>query len=172
MIKNLKADENNWFLEGTFDSDSLFQGEMSVSIFTDDGATVEDAEACIAQYQQLKKNAAFCANLQEMLAAYFLYMYDALKEMGIYDEIVVEIEPVKQGYEAGENLLSYLSNPTLLVYLQEMDEIGYGIECDCPWEPEHSCLILVRNEKLLYVGESDGLDPWGEAEDYHCIWES
>ena len=45
MIKNLKADENNWFLEGTFDSDSLFQGEMSVSIFTDDGATVEDAEA-------------------------------------------------------------------------------------------------------------------------------
>ena len=60
MIKNLKADENNWFLEGTFDSDSLFQGEMSVSIFTDDGATVEDAEACIAQYQQLKKNAAFC----------------------------------------------------------------------------------------------------------------
>ena len=22
MIKNLKADENNWFLEGTFDSDS------------------------------------------------------------------------------------------------------------------------------------------------------
>lgn len=30
MIKNLKADENNWFLEGTFDSDSLFQGEMSV----------------------------------------------------------------------------------------------------------------------------------------------
>ena len=77
MIKNLKADENNWFLEGTFDSDSLFQGEMSVSIFTDDGATVEDAEACIAQYQQLKKNAAFCANLQVMLAAYFLYMYDA-----------------------------------------------------------------------------------------------
>ena len=139
MIKNLKADENNWFLEGTFDSDSLFQGEMSVSIFTDDGATVEDAEACIAQYQQLKKNAAFCVNLQEMLAAYFLYMYDAWKEMGIYDEIVVEIEPVKQGYEAGENLLSYLSNPTLLVYPQEMDEIGYGIECDCPWEPEHSC---------------------------------
>ena len=74
MIKNLKADENNWFLEGIFDSNSLFQGEMSVSIFTDDGATVEDAEACIAQYQQLKKNAAFCANLQEMLAAYFLYM--------------------------------------------------------------------------------------------------
>ena len=172
MIKNLKADENNWFLEGTFDSDSLFQGEMSVSIFTDDGATVEDAEACIAQYQLLKKKDAFCANLQEMLAAYFLYMYDAWKEMEIYDEIVVEIEPVKQGYEAGENLLSYLSNPTLRVYPQEMDESGYGIECDCPWEPEHLCLILVRNEKLLYVGESDGLDQWGEVEDYQCIWES
>ena len=100
------------------------------------------------------------------------YMYDEWKEMGMYDEIVAEIEPVKQGYEAGENLLSYLSSPTLLVYPQEMDEIGYGIECDCPWEPEHSCLILVRDEKLLYVGESDGLDPWGEAEDYPCIWES
>ena len=36
MIKNLETDENGWFANGTFDSDSLFQGECSVSIFLDD----------------------------------------------------------------------------------------------------------------------------------------
>ena len=145
MIKNLKADENNWFLEGTFDSDSLFQGEMSVSIFTDDGATVEDAEACIAQYQQLKKNAAFCANLQEMLAAFFLYMYDAWKEMGMYDGIVAEIEPVKQGYEAGESLLSFSCN-----YFKER----FRIACDHT-RAQSSCnsphAACIGNDDAFYI---------------------
>ena len=74
MIKNLKADENNWFLEGTFDSDSLFQGEMSVSIFTDDGATVEDAEACIVQYQQQEKCCFLCESTGDASSIFSLYV--------------------------------------------------------------------------------------------------
>ena len=88
MIKNLKTDENGWFANGTFDSDSLFQGECSVSIFLDDGATVEDAEKCISHYNNLKNNNAFCEKLQKKLASFFLYMYDEWKSMGTYAEIV------------------------------------------------------------------------------------
>ena len=36
-------------------STSLFKGEMAVSIFIDDGATVEYAEKCIAHYNSLNK---------------------------------------------------------------------------------------------------------------------
>ena len=144
MIKNLKTDENGWFANGTFDSDSLFQGECSVSIFLDDGATVEDAEKCISHYNNLKNNNAFCEKLQKKLASFFLYMYDEWKSMGTYAEIVDTIEPVMQGYQAGKSLLAFLSNPTLCIYPQQGQDTGYGIECDCPWEPEHACLSLIH----------------------------
>ena len=93
------------------------------------------------------------------------------KGLEITEPICSPTFTIVQEYEEGR-MPFYHFDVYRIADIEEMDEIGYGIECDCPWEPEHSCLILVRNEKLLYVGESDGLDPWGEAEDYHCIWES
>lgn len=71
---------------------------------------------------------------------------------GIYDEVVDNIEPIiksYKSYKAGENLIKHLSRPTLYVYVPK----GYGIGCDCPWDPEHKCLIIIRNNELLY---SDG----------------
>ena len=91
--------------------------------------------------------------------------------LGITEPVSSPTFTIVQVYEEGR-MPFYHFDVYRIADIEEMDEIGYGIECDCPWEPEHSCLILVRNEKLLYVGESDSLDPWGEAEDYHCIWES
>jgi hypothetical protein len=170
IIKNLKTDENGWFAEGKFESTSLFKGEMSVSIFIDDGATVEYAEKCIEHYNNLNNNSNMLSDLQQYLEKFFLYMYDEWKEMGIYEEIVDEIEPVMAGYKTGKNLIDYLSEPTLYIYAPQGDDIGYGIECDCPWEPEHQCLILIRNDKLLYVGQSEGLDSWCDEEEYYCIW--
>lgn len=170
VIKDLQTDENGWFAYGKFNSTSLFKGEMAVSIFIDDGATVEYAEKCIAHYNSLNNNIDMLLKLQEYLVRFFLYMYSEWKEMGIYDEIVNEIEPVMEGYKSGRNLIEYLSEPTLYVYPPKGDGIGYGIECDCPWEPEHQCLIIIRNDELLYVGQSDGLDAWGDEDDYYCIW--
>ncbi len=170
IIKDLKTDENGWFADGKFGSVSLFEGEMAVSIFVDDGATIEYAEKCIAHYNRLSGNSGLLHKLQEYLAAFFLYMYDEWKAMGIYEEIVEDIEPVMEGYKSGRNLIEYLSRPTLYVYPPNGDGIGYGIECECPWEPEHQCLIIIRNDELLYAGPSDGLDAWGDEEDYYCIW--
>lgn len=88
---------------------------------------------------------------------------------GIYDEVVDNIEPIiksYKSYKAGENLIKHLSRPTLYVYVPK----GYGIGCDCPWEPEHQCLIIIRNNELLYVGPSECLDAWGDEDDYYCIW--
>ena len=47
IIRDLQTDENGWFADGKFNSISLFKGEMNVSIFVHDGATVAYAEKCI-----------------------------------------------------------------------------------------------------------------------------
>lgn len=90
IIKDLQTDENGWFANGKFNSTSLFKEEMAVSIFVDDGATVEYAEKCIAHYNSLNNNSDMLLKLQEYLVRFFLYMYAEWKEMGIYDEKVTE----------------------------------------------------------------------------------
>lgn len=82
VIKDLQTDENGWFADGKFNSTSLFKGEMAVSIFIDDGATVEYAEKCIAHYNSLNNNIDMLLKLQEYLVRFFLYMYSEWKEMG------------------------------------------------------------------------------------------
>ncbi|MGO5087148.1 DUF6985 domain-containing protein [Oscillospiraceae bacterium LCP25S3_E10] len=170
IIQDLKTDEDGWFANGKFTSTSLFQGDMNVSIFIDDGATVEDAEKCISHYNAIKSKKALCNKLQEMLERFFLYMYEEWKAMGIYDDIIRDCESVMEDYKAGKNLIDRLTNPELCVYPQRGDEIGYGIQCECPWKPEHQCLIIIRNDEVLYAGPSDGLAAWGDDEDYYCIW--
>ncbi len=45
--------EAEYFRRESFDSKSLFEGEMKVTVFEDEGATESDAERCIAHYNAL-----------------------------------------------------------------------------------------------------------------------
>lgn len=170
-IRDLQIDEYNLFAHGKFDSQSLFQGEMNLSIFVDDGATEEDAIKCIERYNSLLCKPEICNQIQKGLEKFFLYMYHEWIDFGdIYGDIAKSLEPVMDGYKAGKQLITYLYKPTLCIFPQLKNEIGYGLECECPWEPEHQCLILIRNDKVVYVGPSEGNDPWGDEDDYYCIW--
>lgn len=172
-IKNLHTDVTGLFLEGTFDSQALFKGEIKVSIFSFVGATEQDAEKCIAHYNGLTEKNDACDAIENGLKKFFFYMFNEWQEMGdMFQNIVDSLKPVMEGHEAGEKLSSYLSSPTLIVYAQQEGEIGYGIECECPWEPEHKCLILVRNDDVVYVGSSGGQEPWAKKESLRCIWDS
>ena len=55
-----------------------------------------------------------------------------------------------EGYKAGNQLVTHLYKPTLYVFSQLEGEIGYGIKCECPWEPEHQCLILLMFVKQIF----------------------
>ncbi|MBQ0065445.1 MAG: hypothetical protein KBT48_06740 [Firmicutes bacterium] len=170
-IRDIKSDENNWFTYGIFDSTSLFHEEMKVMIFTDDGASLEDAYRCIEHYNSLTDQSDLYTQIENMLKPFFLYMYEEWGAMeDVYEEIADSLEPVIEGFKKGEALCSYLYSPTLLVFPQLEGELGYGVEAECPWEPEHMCCILIRNEKVVYVGPSEGNDPWQDEEDYYCIW--
>ena len=171
IIRNLQIDEEGWFSNGLFKSTSLFKEEMAVSIFVDDGATEDDAIKCIEHYNGLLEKPEMCRQIQEKLEKFFLYMYDEWHDFSaIYGDIVKSLEPVMDGYKEGKQLITYLYKPTLYVFPQLENEIGYGLECECPWEPEHQCLILIRNDKVVYVGPSDGKDAWGDDDDYYCVW--
>ncbi len=170
MIRNLETDENGWFTTGIFDSKAFFPGEMDLMIFTDDGASLEDAKQCIRHFNSLDEKPELIDSIERRLERFFLYMYDEWAAMGIYDRIVESLKGVKEGYARGEKLSSYLSRPHLMIYPQKNGDVGYGIECDCPWEPEHQCLILIKNDDCVYVGASEMLDPWDE-EDLHCVWD-
>lgn len=171
IIRDLKMDENGWFAEGKFDSKSFFQGEMKLLIFADDGATEEDAIRCIEHYNGLLEKPDVCKQIQEGLEKFFLYMYDEWNNFGdMYGDIAQSLEPIMDEYKSGTQLVTYLYKPKLYVFPQLENEIGYGLECECPWEPEYQCSIMIRNDKVVYVGPSEGEDPWGDEDDYYCIW--
>lgn len=170
-IRNLKTDDNVWFTTGQFDSESFLPGEMNIMIFTDDGASIEDADRCIEHFNSLAEKSGVLDAVEEGLEKFFLYMYDEWDEMGIFGKIVESLKPVMQEYRKGAGLTSFLSNPSLIVYPQKSGEVGYGIQCDCPWEPEHQCLILIREDKCVYVGAFEMIDPWSDEEELRCVWE-
>lgn len=171
IIKNLKMDDNGWFANGTFESVSLFNGEAKVTIFADDGATKEDAIRCIEHYNSLLDKPEICCQIQEGLEKFFLYMYEEWGDFSdIYGDIADSLKPIMDGYNEGKQLITYLYAPTLYVFPQLENEIGYGVVFECPWEPEHQCSIMIRNDKVVYVGPSEGEDPWGDEDDYYCIW--
>ena len=174
-IRDLKPDNNGLgWLEGKFDSESLFQGEMGITIFSDSDEAKEYAEKCVAQYNKLNENQKLLDDIQEKLARFMLYMYDEWEAMDIYDDIASETKKAVEAYNLGEQLITFLSNLRLYVELPmeetEEDEIGYCIEADCPWEPEHQCSIIIRGDEVKYVGPSEGNTPWDDEDEYYCIW--
>ncbi len=117
IIKNLKIEENGLFANGTFESKSLFSGEMKVIIFVNDGATETDAERCINHYNNIHNKQDICNKIQTGLEKFFLYMYDEWRAFDdIYGEIADSLEVIMNGYKEGKKLISYLSKPTLYVF--------------------------------------------------------
>ena len=172
ILNNLKEDVNGLgWLEGKFESKSLFQGKIDITIMDNTDVAKEYAEKCIAHYNAINNNKELLKKIQEGLAKFMLYMYEEWKAMGIYDDITRDIEPVINGYKEGNSLLKYLTKPGLYIEVPEnIDEIGYVIQTECPWEPEHMCAIVIRENELKYVGPSEGNTPWDDDDEYYCIW--
>lgn len=174
LIRGLKSNnsELEW-LEGKFDSMSLFSEEISIIIEDNSYEAKEYAEKCVAHYNMLNTNETLIKEIQNKMAKFMLYMYGEWNAMGIYDDIAEGMEVALKGYNEGRKLWEFLSRPSLLVVLPEdgeTTEIGYIIEADCPWEPEHQCSIIIRGNDLKYVGPSEGNTPWDDEDSYYCIW--
>ena len=100
ILNNLKEDVNGLgWLEGKFESKSLFQGKIDITIMDNTDVAKEYAEKCIAHYNAINNNKELLEKIQEGLAKFMIYMYEEWKAMGIYDDITRDIEPVINGYK-------------------------------------------------------------------------
>lgn len=174
MIRNLKKDE--YCLSGTFDSVSLFSGEMALTIFGSEYMDVPEptnevvayAERCVAHYNALREDKALLEAIEKGLAAFLFFMHE---ECDWDEETADRIEAAIRANRSGQGLLPFLKKPGLYIHLPgDSDEVGYLIETECPWEPEHMCDIILRGHVLKYVGPGAGFTPWEEDDTYDLIW--
>lgn len=77
MFKYLKEDDNGLgWLEGKFESKSLFQGEIDITIMDNTDIAKEYAEKCIVHYNALNNNIELLGKIQESLAKFMMFMYE------------------------------------------------------------------------------------------------
>lgn len=173
IIKDLVHDEGGLgWLNGKFESHSLFSGDMGITIYSDTDDAVRYAERCIEHYDRLTENAELMADIRDKLAKFMQYMRDEWEAMGIYDDIAEDTDKAAADVEAGGDIINHLSRPCLNIDppADGTDEIGYEILSDCPWEPEHQCSLIIRGDKLKYAGPCEGNTPWDDDDEYYCIW--
>ena len=173
IIRDIIHDKDGLgWMYGKFDSDSVFHGEMSITIYGESDDYIEYAEKCVVHYNRLKDDSGFMADLRDKLAKFMYYMRNEWEAMGIYDDIAEDTDKAVADFESGGDILKYLTRPYFNVEIPEdgTDEIGYSIVAECPWEPEHQCSIIVRGDQLKYVGPDDGSTPWDDEDQYYCIW--
>lgn len=156
--------ENDLFIEGTFHS-TLFNCEIGINI--DPEVDMEYAEMCVEHFNSLSDDMIdeFC----EMAIRYCEFMREEWADFG-YDDIVEEIENTIPKKVEGRNILQFISSPTMYIMPPEQNIPGYSIECDCIWEPEHGLDWIIRENKNLYVGQSEALGAWCDDEEYEGIF--
>ncbi len=172
-IRDLTPDESGLgWLYGKFDSESLFKGEMKITIYGNDDKALAYAEKCVADYNSLADNAALLDDIRGKLTRFMLYMRDEWEQMDIYEDIAEDSARAARECAAGKDVISLLTSPCLTAELPEddCDEIGYEIDADCPWEPEHQCSMIIRSGEVKYVGPCEGNTPWDDDDEYYCIW--
>ena len=71
LIRDLVNNEEMEYISGKFTSESLFNGEMNIGIFSDGDITLDYAEKCIMHYNKLKNNAKICERIQKKLEKFY-----------------------------------------------------------------------------------------------------
>ena len=71
---------------------------------------------------------------------------------------------------SGRDILKYVENPTIYIFPPEGDGIGYVIEGNCEWEPEHGIDIIMLDNKVMDVGPGEGLSPWSDDDEYERLF--
>lgn len=155
MIENLHEDE--YCIEGTVRS-GIFDREMSVSIY--DGTPVEYAEKCVQAMNSLSEETLdiICRAAKK----YCLWMAALEAETGgsLDDEYYNMTVPIYEDTPAREILKNVFLD--LVVDKPEDNSIGYCLGGSCGWEPEHGIEIVIKDNRVLYVGANECHTAWSE----------
>lgn len=137
---------------------NLFDCEMEVRI--DDETLIEYAEKCAQAMNSLSDETIdiICRAAKK----YCLKMAELLAETGgSLDEEWFDMKTkVDENSPAREILKSVWLD--LIIEKPKDNSIGYCLGGACGWEPEHGIEILIKDNKVLYVGAEEGHSAWSD----------
>ena len=154
-IKNI-AEQDEYFLSGTIYA-PMFGKEIDVWIEKE--VDIEYAERCAGQFVGLDDETIdlICRRICD----YHRYMLEEWDE-----EFVREINEKVPANVSGRDILQYIGEPTLYVTEPFGEGVGYSVAGNCDWEPEHCVEFIIKDNKLLYVGQQECLGAWADFDEY------
>lgn len=147
MVSNIKT--GKFGIEGKVRFE-LFGVEINVLINKE--VDMEYAESCACNLNCLPNE-----TIEKICSAskqYCLYMLDEWAEFGM--EVPMEFAEDTPDKE----ILKHIHPTTLIIEEPKENIIGYHLECECDWEPEHGLELTLRDGKLIYCGSFECCDAW------------
>ena len=150
MMTDIKKD--GFGMEGKLYID-VFDSECNVII--DSEASLDYAQKCAGMLNNLSAGAL--KSLEKALRIYCLTCVNEHRHL--LDTLTFDVRTVK-------SMLECIYPQT--VYIDAPEGYGKGIrlECECDWEEECEGLmtVIIRDDDILYVGQSNDLSPFDELE--------
>lgn len=144
LLRNITT-EGSWPLQGEVFF-RLF--ETYIEFAVEDAATVEYVERCAEYLNSLSETVVdeFCLACIRYREDYSHMIGDDIEELENHRDVLELIEPT-----------------TLIVPNPEHgDEAVVHMELNCDWDIEHGIELIVRKDKVLYVGGFNGQSPWSD----------
>lgn len=153
MIEN-KVYHEDGTLEAEFDC-KYTDDAMEVIVNSD--VDEKYAERCIEHFNNLSDDLLDC--ISEALCRYCeAIRYDAedvFGDLGLPEKI------------EGREILNYCYPTSMSVEVPtSYNIVGYSIEGNCNWEPEHGFQLIIRDDKLISASPFEGALVWGDDDCY------
>ncbi len=150
MITDIE--EGEYGLEG-FTYWKLFDEEIDVTIEED--VDIAYAERCAEALNNL--SAETVNAIWEAAKRYCLYFMDLVGTDGNeFDNMGVKVTEDTPA----EEIKSEIFPSVFIVNKPEDERVGFHLECNCSWEPEHGLEITILDGKLVYLGAFESCGAW------------
>ncbi len=152
-ILNDKEYDEDGVLEATF---YCKRCDDDLALTADPGVDEKYVKKCVEHYNKLSNDL-----IDKICDALCRYCESVREKAGDdFDEDIPE--DVK-----GRDILDYCAPVSLNIEAPPSPGIiGYSIEGECDWDPEHGVQIIIRDDKLILVSSFDGRTVWGDDDMY------
>lgn len=153
MITNIHDGE--FGLEGNLCWE-LFDRELEVMI--DKGVDIVYAEKCAEALNSLSEETV--RSIWEASKRYFLFFCEYVGE-DFNEDMDVKIYENTPAEEIRADVFPHV----FIVNAPKDERVGFHIECDCCWEPEHGMEITILDGKLVYLGPFEDCRAWDDFDE-------
>ena len=139
-----------------------------INVIVDKDVPNDYIAICIKHFNSLAKPVV--DTIRHRLTKYCQFMFESWQEMGIYEKVLSNIESKMACCNTSFDIFHHIQLQTMVIETPKQSVPAYSLSGNCDWEPEHGFEIIIKDNDVLYVGQPTMIGPWGNAEDYRCIY--